>query len=241
MKNLLILKGVTLFAALSFILSFFLAETITAQDSLVKKPQKVIKVTVNTGDDDETITIDTTFIIDDQVSKEAFEEAMAEYEEQMENLEKEFQEIEVNVDGFNWSSKDIPRLMKVFESGKMPRHMDCVRVNPSLKEMSWLSNCREPRIGVPHVRMIDRNRGETLSDVLGDIPMSAVKSYKIKETRNGKKIIIEVDDDYQDRHMERDLYIINEEPPLPPPPPDSPRLEREIFIEKEAPGKPDQD
>jgi len=38
------------------------------------------------------------------------------------------------------------------------------------------------------------NRGESLSDVLGDIPMSRVKSYKIIDKKGGKRIVIDLED-----------------------------------------------
>ncbi|MEI7490840.1 MAG: hypothetical protein WCK92_05535 [Bacteroidota bacterium] len=37
-------------------------------------------------------------------------------------------------------------------------------------------------------------RGESLSDVLGDIPMSRVKSYKVIDKKGGKRIIIDLED-----------------------------------------------
>jgi len=38
------------------------------------------------------------------------------------------------------------------------------------------------------------NRGESLNDVLGDIPMSRVKSYKVIDKKGGKRIIIDIQD-----------------------------------------------
>ncbi|MCX6283009.1 MAG: hypothetical protein NTW31_02050 [Bacteroidetes bacterium] len=39
-----------------------------------------------------------------------------------------------------------------------------------------------------------QKRGESLSDVLGDIPMSRVKSYKVIDKKGGKRIIIDLED-----------------------------------------------
>ncbi|MCX6243838.1 MAG: hypothetical protein NTU98_03960 [Bacteroidetes bacterium] len=41
----------------------------------------------------------------------------------------------------------------------------------------------------------ERGGGQTLNDVLGDISMDNVKSYSVKETKDGKKIIIELKKD----------------------------------------------
>jgi hypothetical protein len=38
-----------------------------------------------------------------------------------------------------------------------------------------------------------KDRGQSLNDVLGDIPMSRVKSYSIKDTKNGKRIVIDLE------------------------------------------------
>lgn len=50
----------------------------------------------------------------------------------------------------------------------------------------------------PGVKVITTHqKGETLSDVLGDIPMSKVKSYKITDRKGGKRIVIDVEDDFR--------------------------------------------
>jgi hypothetical protein len=41
----------------------------------------------------------------------------------------------------------------------------------------------------------DDDPGETLSDLIGDIPLDRVTSYSIKDIKNGKKIVIEVQDE----------------------------------------------
>jgi len=41
-------------------------------------------------------------------------------------------------------------------------------------------------------QMMHQGNGGSLNDLLGDIPMDRVKSYSIKDTKNGKKIVIEL-------------------------------------------------
>ncbi|MCX6286100.1 MAG: hypothetical protein NTY96_03215 [Bacteroidetes bacterium] len=50
-------------------------------------------------------------------------------------------------------------------------------------------------------------RGESLSDVLGDIPMSRVKSYKIIDKKGGKRIVIDLEDGPYFEHNDRIIYF----------------------------------
>jgi hypothetical protein len=47
--------------------------------------------------------------------------------------------------------------------------------------------------GPPPMMMRQPRGGQTLNDLLGDIPMERVKNYTIKDTKNGKRIIIDID------------------------------------------------
>jgi|GEM_PF-681910 hypothetical protein len=60
------------------------------------------------------------------------------------------------------------------------------------------------------------DKGESLSDVLGNIPMSRVKSYKIIDKKGGKRIIIDVQD-AQDFGRNNVIYIKSRHPHSPPP------------------------
>ena len=58
----------------------------------------------------------------------------------------------------------------------------------------------------PSVRNCEE-RTTTLSDIIGDIPMDMVKSYSIKETKNGKKIVIEVNNGPMIDHRDKVIVI----------------------------------
>ncbi|MBE0647799.1 MAG: hypothetical protein IH596_08445 [Bacteroidales bacterium] len=174
---------------------------LVAQDTLVKKPRNVIKVKVETDKDGESVTIDTVFTIDEDFNMEAFEEAMKEYEVQMKDMGKYLKEMEIELEG--------EEMEKAMHMGNMhyfgrPEHcFETMRVSPP-------------------------KRGESLADVLGDIPMSAVTSYKIKETKNGKRITIEIDEDALQDYNE-DVIIWTGNIPPPPPPP---RMKKDIIFKK---------
>jgi hypothetical protein len=55
--------------------------------------------------------------------------------------------------------------------------------------------------------MGDDDQGETLSDLIGDIPLDRITSYSIKDTKNGKRIVIDVQDEPLGGHGEKVIVI----------------------------------
>ncbi len=155
---------------------------------------KVITVKVDMDGDGNSLTIDTTIIIDENFNIDEFKEAMKEYEVQVINMEKCLKEMD-----------QYHKQGNMFFYGEPDMHREMVRVRPP-------------------------KSGESLSDVLGDIPMRAVTSYKIKETKNGKRITIEVSDDVMD-DLHEDILIWTGDVAAPPPPP---KMRKEVFIEKKV-------
>ena len=83
------------------------------------------------------------------------------------------------------------------------RGMEFYSDHPGSHGFNWTSACCDKDI-----RGWKSKKGESLSDVLGDIPMSSVKSYKIRDTKYGKKMVIEVNDDFPMHHSE-DVIVIS--------------------------------
>ncbi len=52
-----------------------------------------------------------------------------------------------------------------------------------------------------------KEKSESLNDMLGEIPMDQVKSYSIKDTKDGKRIVIELNNEPFIRHH-RDVIIL---------------------------------
>jgi hypothetical protein len=110
---------------------------------------------------------------------------------------------------------------------------------PEVPELPDLPEFGIPEGYMPYHQFGPMRGGEqTLSDVLGDIPMSNVKSYQIKERKDGKRIVIDLDDEaVLGRH--ENVYIIREharhhrhERPARPPRPQRPeRPEKPAEIE----------
>jgi len=233
-KSMSILKPLV-FAWLALAMTLLLSGEINAQDSLVKKPQKVITLKVDMDGDGKSFTIDTTIIIDENFDMDEFNETMMEYKVQVMDMEKCLKEMELELKG-----EDLEKMMHEIEVSlrdvncdmpKVKAHCRGIRAPHSIDKYHNQGNMffyGDPDIHREMVRVRPPRRGESLSDVLGDIPMRAVTSYKIKETKNGKRITIEVSDDAMD-DLHEDVLIWTGDVPAPPPPP---KMGKEVFIEK---------
>ncbi|TSA27371.1 MAG: hypothetical protein D4R67_06170 [Bacteroidetes bacterium] len=199
---------------------FILPPKASSQDTLKEKPGKMISVKIDMDENGESFAIDTTFVIDENFDMEAFEEAMEQYQGQMKDFEKLMQEMQINL-----SEKEMQQVQE--KVGRSLR--DAYRVMPR-ERGQWRWACQPEHLEhfclpehmqfIPEppecrgmVRFRSGNKGETLSDVLGDIPMRAVKSYKVKEIKNGKRITIEVSDDALLGPPDRDVLIWHREMP----------------------------
>ncbi|MCX6280640.1 MAG: hypothetical protein NTU51_01590 [Bacteroidetes bacterium] len=82
--------------------------------------------------------------------------------------------------------KDFPEDFNYkFEMPEMPEFSEC----PEAHDQEFFTH----RTPGPKLFSMQK-RGESLSDVLGDIPMSRVKSYKIIDKKGGKRIVIDLID-----------------------------------------------
>lgn len=223
-KQMFVLKPISL-AILLVGVTFLLAGNLVAQDTVPAKQQKVIKIKVDKDGDGESVSIDTTFVIENDFDMQQFEKAMKEYEIQMVELGKNMKELEIEID-----SEEMEKAMQEAHTAlrgiyaERPHRGQFQRGPRGDRHFFDRSGCCQT------YRIHSPKRGETLSDVLGHIPMSAVTNYKVKETKNGKRITIEVSDDAL-MDVDEDILIWTGEVPPPPPPP---RLRKNVWIEKEV-------
>jgi hypothetical protein len=204
---------------LAFIFIFITGTSrkLKGQDTIKASEGKaVIKMKVSTGKDGKTITIDTVFSFSDNKGKEACEKAMKEFELRLKDAEDMMKEIELQIDVSDIEGKMDSLKKKIIimsDEGEIP----CFRWHdkkggfdydydfdvPDLKDFpkvpctpdildDFMWYGRYPEHGV---RVISpRGDGQTLSDIIGDIPMERVKSYSIKDRKGGKRIVIEIED-----------------------------------------------
>jgi hypothetical protein len=178
-------------------------------DKKEKKATIVIKVK---KDGDKTTVTDSTFDLSTPEGKKNFEKFMAEHEKNMKGMEKELQELEVSVNIPDLDSLGLDSVCKkvrIISSGS--GHPRCYYINPGKAgDFSYDFEVPPPPPPPPgdfdfgqfgcdnydgQMKVLRFNKQQsTLSDLIGDIPMERVKGYTIKDRKNGKRIIIDIED-----------------------------------------------
>jgi hypothetical protein len=188
------------------LMTFFFLQDIAAQDSITTKSKKAkIVLKINKDDNGKTIVIDTVINLTYPYDGKEFEKAMQKYGAETDRLQDELENLEVYV--------DIPDFPDSLFNDSVVNHMRCVEKNircprfrgysmphefdyqfevPCPQEFKDLEEYCMPGRDIRTFRFDDRT--QTLSDMLGDIPMDRVKSFKIKDKKNGKQIIIDLND-----------------------------------------------
>ena len=229
MKTILDFKAKTAVAIIGLIAMIFITTPLFSQDSLPKPhKQKQVKVIVKTDVNGKSHTLDTTFNFNGTVDPAKLKKIMKEYSVDLEGLSDAMQGMAVQIDdgdspdsaGIDSISQKIKRI-RIFggddkhhgrphaytfnynfddegmpEQPAPPAFGDFDRFDNWSEDAPFPGNCKE--------------KSNTLADILGDIPMDCVKSYSIKETKNGKRIVIEVNNGPIIEH--RDKVIIIREP-----------------------------
>ncbi len=135
---------------LTLIMALVFSAAIFAQDTVSDQKRKVIKLKVESDGDDEIITID---------------------EDHFKDMEKQLKEMEIHLEGIEFDEDEFEKLINVYEHPKGPRHFEFFPDHhPYSYRYNWGSDCDDKDI-----RRFKSKKGESLSDVLGDLPLSAVK------------------------------------------------------------------
>ena len=188
------------------LMTFVFLQDITAQDSVAAKSKKakmVLKIKKDVNG--KTTVIDTVINFPDPYDGKELEKAMQKYEAEIDQLQDELENLEVYV--------DIPDFPDSLLNDSVVNHLRCVEKKircprfkgysiphefnyqfeaPCPQEFEDLEECCMPGREMRTFRF--DNRTQTLSDLLGDIAMDRVKGFKIKDKKNGKQIIIDLND-----------------------------------------------
>ena len=217
MKTRLDIKDIFLFVVLTGIASFLISFSSAAQETK-KEPSNKATIVVKIKNDatGKTTVIDTSFTLSDPASQKEFEAYMKKFEgdmdemgEKMENMEN--MEVMVTIPDISDSMEPDTlndHMMFIGKGGKnarviikkCPKEFSYNFDMPCLPESLIPPGCCEKYFNIETNRdhdmecMHSYGQGGSLSDLLGDIPMSRVKSYSIKDRKNGKRIIIDVED-----------------------------------------------
>jgi len=229
----MILRNRNLLILLVILGVFFLSGGVYAKDTVVKPKKKVIRVKVETDSGKETISIDTTLSIEGDFDIGELGNVLDLQEDNLKEMQEKLHEMEFDIQEFDWNCKDGKKMIICGQLPKGYMHTGCSGKHMGMGKGMCKVECTHGAMNVMKCR-----KGESLSDVLGNIPMSAVKSYKIKETKDGKKIVIEVSDEWSFSN-DMDIMILGR-PPHMPEPPDvdlmSPDVEKKVII-REVPEK----
>jgi len=199
MKNFSIFKSIPVVIGFVVLFTIFVTKTSYSQNSTEKEKQKTVIMKVTTDKDGKTTVIDTTFTTPEGTDPQEIEEMAEKLQKEMEGLEKEMEEMQIKVlvglpgSGMLDSLHNIGEKMVILKKGHIT-HIPCPPDPPMDNEFferhNWGGNWNDDDRKVfrfPH-------KGQTLTDILGDIPMEKVRNYSIKNTKYGKKIVIEIED-----------------------------------------------
>lgn len=214
------------------------------------KDEETITLKIVKDDNGKVTVIDTTITTKgkgksmqyEYVIKD-YEKEMAGLEDQMRDLEEDMKQFEVQVmvgdemddiDSIVWVGDSIkkhivirgmghPRVMKAPHGEMFFGDEDCIQ------KFNWNGDCEDVFMPRPPV-------SPQLESLLQSIPMGKIIGFQIKDRKDGKRIIIDIDDEapilfmapyrHSGRNMgakkiiiERDMEDMQVPPPPPPPPP----------------------
>jgi hypothetical protein len=196
--------------------------TVTASPSKDKKEQKVtvvaksgskvkdgkVNVRIITDENGKKTEVDTVFSTKGGSDSEELEALLEKLHGQMKDVEKKMKDIELYISSMNDSSLTDSSghnkyMFKFQGSAGCPKihfkefppafNYDYEMPESPVSPEEFNHEFFNRRERGPQVFTMPE-RGESLSDVLGDIPMSKVKSYKIIDKKGGKRIIIDLGD-----------------------------------------------
>jgi hypothetical protein len=222
------------------ILAIFVTRTALSQETAKKEASKKVTVKIVTNENGKMTVTDTTM----DVSESGMNDSISEEITRIIKLDK---------DG-NHACVKIRRMPgECNYKFDMPCHPGCPMGLKDLEGFEWEGmhgewdqesgdwEDRLPRAGRRIIQM--EGRSQSLNDLLGDIPMDRVVNYSIKDHKNGKRIIIDLDNApmfEQDKKIiiirepgkgqrnrgnqqrQVKVYVNSEDDDTPPPPPPPP-------------------
>jgi hypothetical protein len=248
-RNFLSVLVITLIVSAIFI---FPVKLNAQENQKQAKDQKTIKLKVVTSDNGKVTVMDTTINSDNPDALKEYEYKMQVMDDQMKVMDDQMKEMEIQLSG-GMEGMDIDTI--IINTGDSIRKRIIIH---GARGMGSEGGCDHLKLegccpGMPfdfNWNGFDMDDDQVMvapvfpgqfESILGSIPMGAVKGFKIKEKKGGKRIIIDIDDDYPVMMMQ----IFNQRVPAPR----SARTPRTIIIEKEvntpppppppAPGKPE--
>jgi hypothetical protein len=192
MKTQFLKFSTLLVAGLVMIMTIFITRPGNAQEPAKKDSKKIIKINVVTQDNGKMTVVDTTMELPDSASidsvRDEIEKVIAighsgkHARVHCTNAPREF--------SYQFEMPDIPEMELNFDNLRELENLEGLEGMEDCVGFNWESPVCSPEC---KVMRIGREGGQSLNDLLGDIPMSRVKSYSIKDTRHGKRIVIDLE------------------------------------------------
>lgn len=201
------------------------------------KDQKTIKLKVVTSDNGKVTVMDTTITSGDPDVLKEYEYKMQVMDDQMRAMDDQMKQMEIELSG-GLEGMDVDTL--VINTGDSIQKRIIIHGGPGIGSAGGCDHLKLEGCcpGMPFNfdwNGFDMDDDEMMTvpafpgqfeSILGSIPMGAIKGFKIKEKKGGKRIIIDIDDDYPVMMMQN----FNQRTQAPR----SPRPPRTIIIEKEV-------
>jgi hypothetical protein len=222
MKNIFVYRQVITILSAAVVLAIFVTRPASAQEKAKADGKKTVKIKITKEDNGKTTVIDTVFYADSPLDAKEMQAVMQKAENEMKEAHKQMKqmrfEIALSSDDSASAGSEGKRIMKVYSFGgdedspegdggefnysfNVPCHPECMEMQECMEQMNWEGAGNKMQFMHPG------SQGSTLSDLLGDIPMERVKSYSIKDRKNGKRIIIDIDDAPLMEKQDRMIYI----------------------------------
>jgi hypothetical protein len=226
-------KDILTIFGLSIALTIFITRPGFSQDTTKTKGGKKVRIEAKIVEDKngKMHEFDTTINLDRNLKPGEEKELMREFEmrfkdlgDQMKDLEVELNEISIPDSGMMDSVQQLTeRALKLragpgnfhFRRNFSPRAFNFdynfdFPENPDVPQplIEEFNDENSPREWNEETRRMFKGKGESLNDLLGDISMDRVKSYSIKDTKDGKRITIELNKEPIIEHH-REVIIIH--------------------------------
>jgi hypothetical protein len=212
------ISRIFILAGLGLALTIFVTRPAYSQDTTKVKGEKKVTIVAKIIEDKDgkKQVFDTTITLNREFKPGEHQRMMKDLEIRFKDMDDQMKELEIELSDMNLPDSGMMDSIHRFAQ-------KCIR---DCKNMGF-GHCNKymfphgfnydfdfdmpdlPDFPPRMIREFNDQEEQTLNDVLGDIPMDNVISYSVKETKEGKKITIEVKDVPVVRHH-REVIILRE-------------------------------
>ncbi len=264
MINKTYLRDILTVVGLSILFTILISRPVFPQDTTKMKGDKKVRIIAKIVEDSngKNQEFDTTINMDRKLKPGEEQELMKSFRMRMKDLDEQMKDLEAEFNNMSFPDSSMIDSARRFADRALRNwkgHGD-FRFNHNLipREFNYDYHFDVPDFDEPPQKFLKefkdengrgdlneeyqyRSKGEdkSLNDLLGDIPMDKVKRYSIQDTKDGKRIVIELKKDpFIERH--RDVIIIRTPRPENLNRQDNPQIRKKVII-KEGNQKDDDD